>query len=167
MEKSKDLHNYEKYLSSRGTCYHEMGKLELARKDFDAALSRNPKLVSALNNRASVLVDMGLYEEALSDANEGIRLRPKFGNVYKQRGLAHFHLDNYAHCVDDLQKSIRLAPTYRPARASLKKVWDFYFEHVKGVFQVKDIARVLVDYMVGDNYQTHQKMVGCTYGSGV
>ena len=41
------------YFNSRGTCYHELGEFELARKDYDEAIACNAKCVSAYNNRAS------------------------------------------------------------------------------------------------------------------
>merc|ERR1711971_695834 len=149
--------------NSRGTCYHELGEFELARKDYDEAIECNAKCVSAFNNRASLFVDMRLYEEALADANQGLLIFANHGNLYKHRGLAHFHLAHYAQCLDDLHKSIRFAPKYRPARVTLKMVWDFYYAHVAALVPLSDIARVLVDFVVGDNYHTDDEMVDATY----
>ena len=105
---------------------------------------------------------MGQYQRALDDANTGLAIYSNHGNLYKHRAVARFHLGHFAECLLDLQKSIRFAPRYRPARVTLKAVWDFYFGHLAEWIQ-HDVCRVVVDYAVGDNYHTDESMVDATY----
>eukprot|EP00484_Ammonia_sp_Unknown_P001007 CAMPEP_0197020386 /NCGR_PEP_ID=MMETSP1384-20130603/1148_1 /TAXON_ID=29189 /ORGANISM="Ammonia sp." /LENGTH=430 /DNA_ID=CAMNT_0042447997 /DNA_START=32 /DNA_END=1324 /DNA_ORIENTATION=- len=157
------------YYNSRGTCWHELGEFHKALTDYNHAIQCNSKCVSAYNNRASLFVDMKEYEKALQDANKGLVIYENHGNLYKHRGLAHFHLGHYMQCLVDLQKSIKFAPQYRPARVTLKMLWDFYYLHVMKVTRdfyedvPLDICVILVDYVVGDNYQTDANMVDATY----
>lgn len=150
------------YHNSRGTCWHELGEYETALSDYNVAIDRNAQCVSAYNNRSSLFVDMGQYQRALDDANTGLAIYSNHGNLYKHRAVAHFHLRHFEECLLDLQKSIRFAPRYRPARVTLKMVWDFYYHHLAQYVQ-HDICRLLVDYMVGDNYHTDDTMVNATY----
>lgn len=144
-----------------------MGQFDQALIDYNLAIESNKKCVSAYNNRASLYVDMKKYELALKDANKGLIIYENHGNLYKHRGLAHFYLRNYDQCLLDLQKSIKFAPKYRPARVTLKMLWDFYYEHLIKIIDSNiihcDICIILVDYIVGDNYHVHDNMVDATY----
>ena len=157
------------YYNSRGTCWHELGEFDKALTDYNHAIECNKKCVSAYNNRASLYVDMKQYELALEDANRGLIIYENHGNLYKHRGLAHFYLRNYDQCLLDLQKSIKFAPKYRPARVTLKMLWDFYYQHlIKIMLEIDnnihvDLCIILVDYIVGDNYQVDDNMVDATY----
>merc|ERR1719295_308977 len=150
------------YHNSRGTCFHELGRYGDALNDYNLAIASNAQCVSAYNNRSSLFVDMKEYEKALVDANTGLGIYPNHVNLYKHRGEAHFYLMNYKECLLDLQKSIRLTPKYRPARVALKMVWSFYYQHLMQYVQ-SDVCRVIVDYMVGNNYETDDDMVDATY----
>ena len=81
--------------------------------------------------------------------------------------MAHFYLRNYEQCLLDLQKSIKFAPKYRPARITLKMLWDFYYKHLiqilDGDIMHCDLCVILVDYIVGNNYQVNDNMVDATY----
>ena len=135
--------------------------------DYNLAIESNKKCVSAYNNRASLYVDMKKYKLALKDANKGLIIYENHGNLYKHRGLAHFYLRNYEQCLLDLQKSIKFAPKYRPARITLKMLWDFYYKHLIKIIDSDilhcDACIVLVDFIVGDNYQVDDNMVDATY----
>ena len=134
--------------------------------DYNAAIESNEKCVSAYNNRASLYVDMGRYEMALFDADTGLFIYENHGNLYKHRGLAHFYLGHYNQCLLDIQKSIQFAPKYRPARIALKMIWEFFFMHLVDIVSDMlhcDVCKLLIDYMVGDNYETDEDMVDATY----
>ena len=158
------------YYNSRGTCWHELGKYTKALNDYNFAINCNNKCVSAYNNRASLYVDMGAYKLALKDADIGLNIYSNHGNLYKHRGLAYFYLKDYKNSLDDIQKSIKFAPKYRPARITLKLLWDFYYKNIINVIVYEmdigfncDLCIVLVDYIVGNNYQTNDNMVDATY----
>lgn len=113
---------------------------------------------------------MGAYKLALKDADIGLNIYSNHGNLYKHRGLAYFYLKDYKNSLDDIQKSIKFAPKYRPARITLKLLWDFYYKNIINVIVYEmdigfncDLCIVLVDYIVGNNYQTNDNMVDATY----
>merc|ERR1712228_1052396 len=158
------------YYNSRGTCWHELRAYDKALADYNAAIESNKKCVSAYNNRASLYVDMKQYEMALFDADTGLFIYENHGNLYKHRGLAHFYLKHYNQCLLDIQKSIQFAPKYRPARVALKMIWDFFYNHLIEIicdihdgYIHSDVCKLLIDYMVGDNYETDEDMVDATY----
>merc|ERR1712154_185625 len=79
---------------------------------------------------------------------------------------AHFHLRNYDRCLLDIQKSIQFAPKYRPARVALKMIWNFFYNHLIDIICNLlhfDVCKLLIDYVVGDNYETNEDMVDATY----
>merc|ERR1712190_407972 len=154
------------YYNSRGTCWHELRAYDKALTDYNAAIESNEKCVSAYNNRASLHVDLGQYEQALFDADKGLFIYENHGNLYKHRAIAHFYLKNYDQCLIDVQKSIQFAPKYRPARVVLKMIWDFYFIELYAFvanMMHSDVCKILIDYCVGDNYETNEDMVDATY----
>mmetsp|Transcript_51922 Transcript_51922/g.63574 ORF Transcript_51922/g.63574 Transcript_51922/m.63574 type:complete len:380 (+) Transcript_51922:70-1209(+) len=163
------------YFNSRGTCYHETKQYELALKDYNQALKLDKQCVSGYNNRASLFVELGDFFKALKDCEDGLRIYPRHGNLYKHKGMALFGIQKYGESIDCLQTAIKLVPNYRPARISLKIIWNFYFNGItKCLYTNKlyilnnenidlNLIKLLCDFIVGNNYYVTNDMVDATY----
>ena len=92
----------------RGIGLHRFGKVDQALADFDRALSFNPDLVAALNNRGSAYLGLGFPEQARADFTLAIEMDPHFWEAFYGRGSAYFHLKQYRHAIRDFDRVIAL-----------------------------------------------------------
>jgi Tfp pilus assembly protein PilF len=83
---------------------------EAALKDFDMALSIDPKLVSAIRQRAIIYLTQKKLGGALADYSEAVRLSPKTAALWSERGYVSILDRDYASAVKDEGEAIRLDP---------------------------------------------------------
>jgi Tfp pilus assembly protein PilF len=81
-----------------------------ALRDFDTALSIDPKLISALRQRAMTYLSQKNLDGALADFSEALRLQPKSAALWSERGYACLLLHDYESAVKDEAEAIRLDP---------------------------------------------------------
>ena len=68
----------------------QQGKLQEAIAEYTAAISLDPSLAQAYNNRGAVYMDMGQPETAILDYNQAISLDPTLAQAYSNRGKAYY-----------------------------------------------------------------------------
>src|SRR5262245_26303261 len=71
-----------------GLASAKKGDYAAALKDYDQALSLNPALVEALNNRAMALLELGRVGPAIEAAQKVVQQKPNFGEGHYNLGLA-------------------------------------------------------------------------------
>ncbi len=81
-----------------------------ALRDFDMALSIDPKLVPALRQRATTYLSQKNLDGALADFSEAVRLKPKAAALWSERGYVCLLRRDYESAVKDEAEAIRLDP---------------------------------------------------------
>src|SRR5258708_6691063 len=81
-----------------------------ALRDFDMALSIDPKLVPALRQRATTYLSQKNLDGALADFSEAVRLKPKAAALWSERGDVCLLRLDYEDPVKDEAEAIRLDP---------------------------------------------------------
>lgn len=99
----------KKYL---GDMKLEAAKYKEAIESYDAALRRNPSLISAYFNRGNAKDDLGDFEGAIEDYNNAIRLNPENADIYYNRGLAKKALGQRKAADADFQKAKEIDPAF-------------------------------------------------------
>jgi len=85
-----------------GVLYDELGELDLALEQFEAAELIEPENVELLNNHGSVLGAMGRYDEAGELLRRAQRLNPDDISVRASMGILHYRRGVYALAEADL-----------------------------------------------------------------
>src|SRR5437762_14062633 len=69
-----------------GLKLHEAGKPKEAMREYDRAITANPKLAQAYFNRGNAHYDLGQNEQASNDYSDVIRLAPNAAEADYNRG---------------------------------------------------------------------------------
>ena len=77
---------------------------------YDRAISLNPRLAIAWNNKGYVLNQLERYEEALIVLERAIQINPSFVGSYNNYGDAFYGLDKYSEAMDAYDKCIKIDP---------------------------------------------------------
>ena len=77
---------------------------------YDRAISLNPRLAIAWNNKGYVLNQLERYEEALIVLERAIQINPDFVGSYNNYGDAFYGLDKYSEAMDAYDKCIEIDP---------------------------------------------------------
>ena len=77
-------------------------------QDFDDAISLDPTMALAYNNRGLAYVKLGQHEKAIADLTEAIRLNPQLAVAYNLRALAHAGLERYREAQQDVDEATEL-----------------------------------------------------------
>jgi tetratricopeptide (TPR) repeat protein len=132
---------------ARGIGYIGYRQFDLARADFDKALSLNSKDTDGLYNRAVTYERTKDYEKALDDLNVLLRLKPDHVYGQYERGFVYLAKRNYDQAIKDFDETIRLDPGHVTA---YRKRGDAY--QAKG-----DTARAQNDFARARELETKAK----------
>ncbi len=75
--------------NNRGIAYLELGQLDQAMVDLNAALRISPNLIEAVNNRGSIYLKKRDFDAAIADYSSVIAREPKHISAYVNRGVAY------------------------------------------------------------------------------
>ena len=109
-----DLHGFIRYSNERRKAYfnllegrrcHQEGHICAAIEHYGEAISLNPELVDAYNNRGLAYKSLGKYEVAIEDYNIAQQLHPN-AILFHNRGCAYSALGEYELAVHDFDKSL-------------------------------------------------------------
>lgn len=96
---------------NRGIAWQKSGENKKARKDYDAALSREDDLPSAARvkahyNRGIVFAALGEQEKAVADYDAAIRLDPSYSSAYHNRANLARKVGDHAGAVRDYNAAL-------------------------------------------------------------
>jgi tetratricopeptide (TPR) repeat protein len=83
---------------------------EAALRDFDMALSIDPKLVPALRQRAIIHLGQKNLDGAIADFSEAVRLQPNTASLWSDRGQLRILARDFDGALKDAAEAIRLDP---------------------------------------------------------
>ena len=99
----------------RGTNAYNMRRLEVAMRDFSAALRLNPNHAAALSRRADCFRSQRDYQTALQDYNDAIRADPTLSTAFTGRAWVYRYQRKYDEAIADATTGIRLqSDSYYP-----------------------------------------------------
>ena len=90
--------------------------LDAAIEKFGQAIAKDPKEVSAYNNRGLAYKDKKDFDKAIADFNEALRLKPDWF-PYFNRGIAYYEKGDSNHAIADANKALELKPKEPSQRA--------------------------------------------------
>lgn len=82
------------------------GEFELARRDFDEVIRREPQNAAALNDRCWVSALLDEVRTALEDCNASLRAAPNFADALDSRGLVNLKLGFYKKAIADYNAAL-------------------------------------------------------------
>lgn len=103
---------------AQGNALLDGGEFAAAIPFYDEALSLEPRLVQAFNNRGLARAGLGDWEGAVQDYTAGIEIRADLPELHYNRGVARFRKGDLGEAVADLTQAIRLDPSYARAYAA-------------------------------------------------
>lgn len=102
------LRNEARIYNNRGTAYLDVGPLEAALADFNAALRIEPGLVEAATNRASIYLKQRKFDQAIADYTAIINREPGHISAYVNRGVAHLKKHELDAAIADFDRVRRM-----------------------------------------------------------
>src|SRR6266436_4195969 len=107
---SNDQPNHFDALHFLGVIHHQRGNHAEAVRHIDAALTINPMLASACNNRGNALGELMRFEEAVANYNQAIAVNPREAGIFYKRGNALKELKRFKEAVASYDQAIALKP---------------------------------------------------------
>jgi len=107
----------------RAHVYDELGDAKAAMADYNATISRQPKIAEAYNGRGWLYFREGDVKSAIRDYNTALSLKPDFAEALNNRGWAYNNTGDLKSAMQDYNKAILLFPAFeRPYynRAGIK-----------------------------------------------
>lgn len=117
----KNPQNYAAY-AGRGLLYEQLKAKDakelvqykqLARKDYERALSLNDNQPEILNNLAALYIDEGKYDEAVLYLNRALFSSPNYVLAILNRAVARTKQERYSEALSDFSQAEKLEP-YSP-----------------------------------------------------
>ncbi|HTX33736.1 MAG TPA: tetratricopeptide repeat protein [Bryobacteraceae bacterium] len=96
-----------------GIAYHQLSRLDDARKAYERALRLNPTYVEAMNNLGTVYYAKKSYRRAISWYNKALKLAPeqvKSAPIYMNLGTAWFARKKYPETTKAYEHALALDP---------------------------------------------------------
>lgn len=102
-----------------GNEYFKKGQYQLALKEYDKAINRDPNYAEAFSNRGLVYAELNQCQRAIEDYNKAISIKKDLAEVYYNRGRCYSRLQQYNQSIDDCNKAKQLRPNYAHAFSCL------------------------------------------------
>jgi tetratricopeptide (TPR) repeat protein len=93
-----------------GVAYHHLFALEEARKNYQMALTLDPRYPDALNNLAAVYHGERNYKKAEKTYKRALKYGPNLAVTYRNLGTAYFSEGNYKEGAKAYQRAVELNP---------------------------------------------------------
>jgi tetratricopeptide (TPR) repeat protein len=105
-------------LNKIGIAYHQMLRLDEAKKYYEKAIKANPKYSEAVNNLGTVYYSKKSFRKATNQYNKALKLNPNSASVYSNLGTAQFARKKYKEASESYQKALSLDPEVFEHRSS-------------------------------------------------
>ncbi len=123
IEAEPDALTMKVVLNNRGIAYQNLGRSDLAIKDYQRVISMDPNHPQSYGNRGNVYDANGEYEKAVADYSKAIELKPDYADAYFNRASTFMKLRKYHDAEADFRKLLQIAPDDAAAAASLAEIF--------------------------------------------
>jgi tetratricopeptide (TPR) repeat protein len=110
-------------LNNRGIAYQNLGRADLALKDYQRVINMDPSHPQSYGNRGNVYDEIGDYSKAIEDYSTAIRLKGDYADAYFNRASTYMKLKKYSEAITDFKKLLEISPDDAPAILSLAEVY--------------------------------------------
>jgi tetratricopeptide (TPR) repeat protein len=93
-----------------GIAYHQMMKMDIAKRYYERAIKLDPKYAEAINNLGTVYYSRKSYVRSIRFYKRALRLSPNSASVYSNLGTAYFARKDYKKASETYQKALSLDP---------------------------------------------------------
>jgi len=107
---------------NRALTFSELGKRELASRDYDRALELDPSLSAAALNRGMLRLQEKRFAEAISDLERALGLGAPPDTVHYDLALIALAQDKRSQAITYLHRALERAPNHRQARLLLENL---------------------------------------------
>ncbi len=108
-----------------GVCWKEQGQFDVARTQFENAVTFDRRNADASANLGDLLVNIFQDPvEGMGYLDRAIELNPQDAEAYRNRGVAHAMLQEYEEGIADLNKSAELEPSEYKTYERLASVYQ-------------------------------------------
>ncbi len=94
--------------TNRADYYQATKQLDLALKDYEKAVTIEPKKGTLYNSWGKTFFDLGQIPQAIEKYNIGINLPKPFGEIYINRGVAYAAQSKFSEALTDINKGLDL-----------------------------------------------------------
>ena len=92
----------------RGEAHLYVGATELAMRDFEKALTKNPEMAEAYHGRGNAYRQQGMTDRAMADLEEALRLKSELPNALIDRGNLYLQTGSLAEATRDYDTAISM-----------------------------------------------------------
>jgi tetratricopeptide (TPR) repeat protein len=132
-------------LNNRGIAYQNLGKNDLALKDYQRVIDMDPNHPQSYGNRGNVYDTTGNFEKAIADYTRGIELKSDYTDAYYNRAWVYLKQKNYHAAAGDLKKLLELQPGDIDAMFALAEVYLMLNEKASLVNVLVELRRTGVE----------------------
>ena len=104
--KSNQVYSFE----GHGVCNYRLNNIQLAKDDFNKALSLEPNQYNSLKWRITILIGEKNFNDAIQDIRHAIDLKPNDADNYNQLGVCYYRLKNYDQSKMNYKKAVDISP---------------------------------------------------------
>jgi len=97
-------------LNKIGIAYHQMTKLDQAKKYYERAIKADRTFASAMNNLGSVEYNRKRYRAAVNHYRRALELAPNMATAHSNLGYAYFMQKKYEESMASFQRALALDP---------------------------------------------------------
>jgi tetratricopeptide (TPR) repeat protein len=93
-----------------GIAFHQMLRLDLAKKNYERSMKMNPKYPEAINNLGTVYYAQKNYRRAIGLYKKALRVSSPTASIYSNLGAAYFGRKDYKHASEYYEQALKLDP---------------------------------------------------------
>lgn len=93
-----------------GIAYHQMLLLDLAKKNYEAAIKLDKKYSEAINNLGTIYYAQKSYRRSIGCYKRALRYTAPTASIYANMGASYFGRKDYAHAAEYYEEALRLDP---------------------------------------------------------
>jgi len=101
-----------------GIAFHQLLQLDLAKKNYEAAVKLDPKFPQAINNLGTVYYSRKNYRKAMKYYRKALKLSPDSASIWVNLGSAYFAKHNIKHAAQCYDKAMEIDPLVFEHRSS-------------------------------------------------
>jgi len=101
-----------------GIAFHQLLQLDLAKKNYEAAVKLDPKFPQAINNLGTVYYSRKNYRKAMKYYRKALKLSPDSASIWVHLGSAYFAKHNIKHAAQCYDKAMEIDPLVFEHRSS-------------------------------------------------
>lgn len=101
-----------------GIAFHQLLQLDLAKKNYEAAVKLDPKFPQAINNLGTVYYSRKNYGKAMKCYRKALKLNPESASIWVNLGSAYFAKHNIKKAAQCYDKAMEIDPLVFEHRSS-------------------------------------------------